>query len=78
MFPGIRIPYLIGKSYTFDPADDSKLLTINTQDEKEIAEFYKNISLKSYDSDSPWFRWKVGLSKQELQNTINANIKFLI
>ncbi|WDC84753.1 hypothetical protein PL321_03665 [Caloramator sp. mosi_1] len=75
LFPGIRVPYLIGKSYTFDPEDDSKLLTINTQDEKQIEEFYKNISLKSYDSDSPWFRWKVGLSKQELQNTINANIK---
>ncbi|SHE38839.1 family 10 glycosylhydrolase [Caloramator proteoclasticus] len=75
MFPGIRVPYLIGRSYTFDPQDNTKLLTINTQDEKEISEFYKNISLRAYDSDSAWFRWKLSLSKQELQNTINSNIK---
>ncbi|HWO75970.1 MAG TPA: SpoIID/LytB domain-containing protein [Bacillus sp. (in: firmicutes)] len=73
-FPGQVVPYLIAQSHTFDPNDPSKMLEIDTQSEEEILDFYKTLSHTGYDGNSPWFRWKVSLSKEELENTINANI----
>lgn len=73
-FPGTPLPYLTAGSYTYDPADSSKLLQLNTQDEAAVKAFYKNLSYKGYDSDSLYFRWKVGLTKLELEKTINANL----
>ncbi|SDP08207.1 SpoIID/LytB domain protein [Paenibacillus sp. yr247] len=73
-FPGTPLPYLTAGSYTFDTADSSKLFQLNTQDEAAVGAFYKNLSYKGYDSDSLYFRWKVGLTKQELEKTINANL----
>ncbi|MFS0821221.1 SpoIID/LytB domain-containing protein [Bacillus sp. 1P02SD] len=73
-FPSKVLPYLIAQSHTFDPNDPSKMLEIDTQNEAEILEFYKTLSYTGYDGNSPWFRWKVSLSKEELENTINANL----
>ncbi|MET3696554.1 stage II sporulation protein D [Bacillus oleivorans] len=73
-FPGQAVPYLIAQSHTFDPNDPSKMLEIDTQSEEEILNFYKTLSHTGYDGNSPWFRWKVSLTKEELENTINANI----
>ncbi|GAA0322690.1 hypothetical protein GCM10008967_11490 [Bacillus carboniphilus] len=73
-FPSEVLPYLIAQSHTFDPNDPSQMLEIDTQSEEEILEFYKTLSHTGYDGNSPWFRWKVSLSKEELENTINANI----
>ncbi|WP_251548868.1 SpoIID/LytB domain-containing protein [Neobacillus muris] len=73
-FPGQVVPYLLAQSYTFDPADPTKMLAIDTQNEQEILNFYKNLSYTGYDDTSAYFRWKVSFSKQELANTINANI----
>lgn len=73
-YPGTPIPYLTARSYIFDPTDNSKILTINTQNENEINQFYKNLSYTGYDSASYYFRWKVTLSKTELENTVNKNI----
>ncbi len=73
-FPSKVLPYLIAQSHTFDPNDPSKMLEIDTQSEEEILAFYKTLSHTGYDGNSPWFRWKVSISKEELENTINANI----
>jgi SpoIID/LytB domain protein len=73
-FPGTPAPYLLARSYTYDPADSSKILNIDTQDEQQVNAFYKTLSYASYDSESLYFRWKVGLTNIELQNTINANL----
>ncbi|MFS0863081.1 SpoIID/LytB domain-containing protein [Fredinandcohnia sp. 179-A 10B2 NHS] len=73
-FPSEEIPYLLARSHTFDPNDPSKMLEINTQSEEEVLDFYKTLSHTGYDGNSPWFRWKVSLTKEELENTINANI----
>jgi stage II sporulation protein D len=73
-FPGQEVPYLLAKSHTFDPNDSSKMLEIDTSNEQEILDFYKTLSHTGYDGTSPWFRWKVSLSKEELANTINNNI----
>lgn len=73
-FPGTPAPYLTGRSYTFDPADNTKMFTIDTSSEEQISAFYKNLSYTGYDSASLYFRWKVGLTKQQLENTISKNI----
>ncbi|WP_275898324.1 SpoIID/LytB domain-containing protein [Peribacillus alkalitolerans] len=73
-FPGHEVPYLLAQSHTFDPNDQSKMLEIDTSNEQEILDFYKTLSHTGYDGTSPWFRWKVTLSKEELSNTINKNI----
>ncbi|WP_165861229.1 family 10 glycosylhydrolase [Paenibacillus paeoniae] len=73
-FPGTAIPYLTAKSYTFQPGTDD-ILNIDTSDEAAIHAFYKDLSLKGFDSDSLFFRWKVSLSAEELANTVNKNIK---
>ncbi|MBL0388613.1 SpoIID/LytB domain-containing protein [Tumebacillus sp. ITR2] len=73
-FPGTPLSYLDAKSYVYDPAQPGELLNLNTQDEAALNSFYKNLSLTGYDSESYYFRWKVGFSKTELQNTINSNL----
>lgn len=75
LFPGTPIPYLTGRSYTYDPANSGSLLTIDTSNEQALNDFYKNLNYKGYDSESPYFRWKVSLTRTELDNTVNANIK---
>jgi len=73
-FPGVPVPYLTARSYTYDPNEPGELLEIDTQNEQELLAFYKNLTLTGYDSESYYFRWKVSLSKTELENTINANL----
>jgi len=73
-FPGVPIPYLTARSYTYDPERPGEMLEIDTQNEQQLLAFYKNLSLSGYDSESYYFRWKVSLSKTELENTINANL----
>ena len=73
-FPGTPIPYLTAKSYTYDPIDNTKFFTMDTSNEDQINAFYKNLSYKGYDSNSYYSRWKVGLTKQEFENSVNANI----
>jgi len=73
-FPGTPVSYLTAKSYVYDPANNGQMLSLNTQDEAALNAFYKNLSYQGYDSTSYYFRWKVGFTKTELQNTINQNL----
>ncbi|WP_053070470.1 SpoIID/LytB domain-containing protein [Alkalihalobacillus pseudalcaliphilus] len=73
-FPGVVTPYLISQSHTFDPDNPGQMLEIDTLDEEVLNAFYKDLSYESYDGESWYFRWMVGLSHEELANTINANI----
>ncbi|HZG84714.1 MAG TPA: SpoIID/LytB domain-containing protein [Paenibacillus sp.] len=73
-FPGVPIPYLTARSYTYDPNHPGNLLEIDTQDEQALLAFYKDLSLTGYDSESYYFRWMVSLSRTELEHTINANL----
>ncbi|WP_193727025.1 family 10 glycosylhydrolase [Paenibacillus guangzhouensis] len=74
-FPGTPLPYLIGGSYTYDPANSGSLLQIDTASEQALNAFYKNLNYTGYDSESPYFRWKVSLTRTELENTVNKNIR---
>lgn len=73
-FPSTPLPYLTARSYTYDPANPSQMYAIDTSNEIAINAFYKDLSFLSYDSDSYYFRWRVSLTKQELENTVNKNI----
>ncbi|WP_068775506.1 SpoIID/LytB domain-containing protein [Paenibacillus sp. FJAT-26967] len=73
-FPGTPIPYLVAKSYTYDKSDPSKMLDIDTSDEEAIRALYKDLSYTGYDSESLYFRWKIDMTKQHLEKTININL----
>ncbi|MVP02460.1 SpoIID/LytB domain-containing protein [Paenibacillus lutrae] len=73
-FPGTPIPYLVAKSYTYDKTDPSKMLDIDTSDEEAIRALYKDLSYTGYDSESLYFRWKIDMTKQHLEKTININL----
>lgn len=70
-FPGTKIPYLTAKSYLLNGEQ------YNLSSEEEANRFFKDWNLKSYDSDSPYFRWKVLFTKDELKNSIEKNLKLL-
>lgn len=67
-FPGDIIPYLTAQSYLLDGSE------IDLSNEDNAYKFFKDWSLKSYDSNSPYFRWKVTFTKDELKNTIEKNL----
>lgn len=50
------------------------MLNINTDDEKEINTFFKTLLHTGYDSESLYFRWKVGLTKEQFEKTVSKNI----
>ncbi len=60
-------PYLSFGSYTTPKVD-------NLQDEIKVTEFLKDWTIKSYDSNSPYYRWKFSMTRGELSDTVNANI----
>lgn len=60
-------PYLTFKDYTGTGIND-------LSDETKAVEFFKNWTINSYDSSSPYFRWKITIDSKLLGETINSNI----
>lgn len=60
-------PYLSFKDYTGTGIED-------LSDETKASEFFKNWTMDSYDSNSPYFRWKITIDGKLLKETINSNI----
>lgn len=60
-------PYLSFKDYTGTGIND-------LSDETKASEFFKNWTMDSYDSNSPYFRWKITIDGKLLEKTINSNI----
>jgi SpoIID/LytB domain len=67
-FPGTDKPYLDVENYLVNKEK------YDLSSEKDAEAFFKNWNLKSYDSNSPYFRWKCTLSRDELKNTIEKNL----
>lgn len=67
-FPSDTTPYLASvKQYTQgDYGDLSK--------EENAAKFFKSTDVKAHDSFSDWFRWKVTMTREEIEASINANL----
>ncbi len=51
---------------------------LNLQDEKTAYDFFRNWYIESFDSDSPYFRWKVIFKEDEAEKIITKNIKDMI
>ncbi len=67
-FPGISVPYL--RSISLVPYNP----TLNLDTEAKALAFFKNQSTGGYDSSSPYYRWMIELTREELENTINQNL----
>lgn len=42
--------------------------------EENAAKFLKETNIRSYDSDSPWFRWRVEMTAEQVAASINENL----
>lgn len=68
VFPGDDKPYLVVGNYLIG-SDKYDLSS-----EEGASSFFKNWSLKGFDSSSPYFRWKVEMTGQEVVNTLEKNL----
>lgn len=65
------IPYLHGKNFTS--------LTVNTEDEDSVLNFYKTINISDAPSaSSSNFRWLITMTKENLRETLNVNIPLMV
>jgi stage II sporulation protein D len=60
-------PYLDFKDYTETGIKD-------LSKESDASQFYKDWTVKAYDSNSPYFRWKFSMDKKTLNTVVNQNI----
>lgn len=60
-------PYLAFKDYTETGIED-------LSDEMVADQFLKDWTVKAYDSNSPYFRWKFTLDRKTLNSVVNKNI----
>lgn len=67
-FPGNDKPYFTIRNYLLNKEQ------FNLSSEEDAVKFFKNWSLKGYDSASPYFRWKTLMTKSELINTLEKNL----
>lgn len=68
-FPGTPVAYL--------KAQPQLMGNVNVPDlsvEQNALAFFKDWTLKSYDGQSSFFRWKLDLTREELESTINKNL----
>jgi SpoIID/LytB domain protein len=66
------IPYLIGQNLTSD-ANGNKL-SFDYKDEESMLNFFKTIKMYTPDKESPYHRWKVTMTFEQLTKTIDTNI----
>lgn len=67
-YPGTPIPYLRAKSQV----SETELPNL-TVEENALA-FFKDMGIKAHDAVSPYYRWRIELTREELENTINKNL----
>lgn len=66
--PGEEISYLRSRSTTIEHTE------YDVTSEAGALDFYSNWEIASYDQVSPWYRWRVKFTQEQLTNTINANL----
>ncbi|HHX60033.1 MAG TPA: SpoIID/LytB domain-containing protein [Epulopiscium sp.] len=71
-FPANTPVYVVSK-----PQYNGKLVVSDMKDEKSAYEFFTTTSanIDSFDNRSPWFRWQVTMSADEISKSVNAGIK---
>lgn len=66
-FPGKPVPYLRARSQV--PGFDFSL-----EQEEQVREFLLRKDWPAYDRESPYFRWRVEMTREELEASINNNL----
>lgn len=61
--------YLKGK-----PQSVEKQEVVDLSQETAFRQFLQNTNLRTYDSDSPWYRWTVFLSYEDMTKTVNQTL----
>lgn len=73
----VKIPYLISRSQT--AGNKTKKLTISNKkdlrEESQFRAFIEDKEATSYDSQSPWYRWKVTITAADLKKAIDGTLK---
>mgnify|MGYP003304019956 CR=1 FL=1 len=64
-----KIPYLLGGNISSREVD--------TTDENDVLNYFKDLSVDSPAANSSNFRWKISMNKKQLQNTLNVNIALM-
>lgn len=67
-FPGSPISYLMSRSVL------STDLAIDWSDEAQALSFFKDWSVTGFEQQSPWFRWRIRLTRERLEKIINAHL----
>lgn len=75
-------PYLVGKAQAVYEVVDQKAVyassfypeSIDYSDETAFRSFLDKPDYDTYDSQFPWYRWSVTMSKEELSEAINKNL----
>lgn len=66
-FKNNKEPYLTFNDFTGNGIKD-------LSNEEDAINFFKDWTIKAYDSNSPYFRWKIDIDKETLNKAINENI----
>ncbi|HHX75668.1 MAG TPA: SpoIID/LytB domain-containing protein [Firmicutes bacterium] len=64
-FPGTPVDYLVSRPQLLQ----GRLPAVSTEDGAK--EFFATAEWESYDSGSPWFRWQVTMSREQLEAVLN-------
>lgn len=70
-FRGSPLAYLAARNDTLSKYDYD---FFKKYDEKKALKFYKDLDVQGYGDNSPYWRWKITLSKKELFNAIKYNL----
>ncbi len=70
---GRESSYLTGKPQFIRKKEAEKELDLST--EKNFADFIRKETRPTFDSNFPWYRWSVAISKTALQNSVEENLE---
>lgn len=67
------VPYLIGQNLTADSLGN--LINFDPTSETSMLNFFKQITMSTPDTSSPYHRWRVTMTYKQLSQTIKTNLK---
>ena len=69
-----ELPYFTGESQFIEPTKKVKKKFDDLSDESDFKDFIKQKKYETYDSESPWYRWKVTIEEEKLKKTIDEGL----
>lgn len=69
------VPYLEGSLQLVKNSKKAEKKVGDLSEEENFKNFIKKDLCTTYDSESPWYRWKVTISNKKLQNSLEASLQ---